>query len=230
MLSAMPRSSMAFRSLPTCPSCSTMPSAYSVRAVSPGGLRRSAATWVRRCIRVLLYQQKNGLPACALPLDVVDGRVRGLVVDRLHPLLRERAGVLDRLLADAPEPGIDGRVVPVRGLALHHAARAEHPLELGVARVRPLLRLLLGVQVVEVAEELVEPVDGRQKLVQVAEVVLAELAGGVAVVLEQLGDGRVFLLQARPATPARRPCESPVRNVHWPVMNDDRPAVQLCSA
>jgi hypothetical protein len=42
------------------------------------------------------------------------------------------------------------------------------------------LRLLFGVQVVEVAEELVEPVVGRQELVLVTEVVLAELAGGVA--------------------------------------------------
>ena len=58
------------------------------------------------------------------------------------------------------------------------------------------LRLLLGVEVVEVAEELVEAVDGRQELVQVAEVVLAELAGGVAERLEQLGDRRVLGLQA----------------------------------
>ena len=29
----------------------------------PRRARRSAATCVRRCIRVLLYQQKNGLPA-----------------------------------------------------------------------------------------------------------------------------------------------------------------------
>ena len=40
---------------------------------------------------------------------------------------------------------------------------------------RPL-RLLLGVQVIEVAEELVEAMIGRQELVLVAEVVLAELA------------------------------------------------------
>ena len=125
-----PASSSALSSLPTCPSCSTMPSAYSVRAVSPGGLRRSAATWVRRCIRVLLYQQKNGLPAVGLPLDVVDGRVRRLVVDRLHPLLGQRPGVLDRLLADAAESRVDGRVVLVGGLALQHAAGAEHRLEL----------------------------------------------------------------------------------------------------
>jgi hypothetical protein len=43
-----------------------------------------------------------------------------------------------------------------------------------------LLRLLFGVQVVEVAEELVEPVVGRKELVLVAEMVFAELAGGVA--------------------------------------------------
>ena len=49
---------------------------------------------------------------------------------------------------------------------------------------------------VEVAEELVEPVGRRQHLVAVAEVVLAELAGHVALRLEQVGDGRVFLLHA----------------------------------
>ena len=43
-----------------------------------------------------------------------------------------------------------------------------------------MLGLLLGVEVVEVAEELVEAVGRRKILVAVAEVVLAELAGGVA--------------------------------------------------
>ena len=42
---------------------------------------------------------------------------------------------------------------------------------------------------VQVAEELVEAVQRRQELVQVAEVVLAELAGGVALRLEGGGDG-----------------------------------------
>ncbi len=49
---------------------------------------------------------------------------------------------------------------------------------------------------VEVAVELVEAVDGRQVLVAVAQVVLAELTGGVAVVLQQLGDGRVLVAEA----------------------------------
>jgi hypothetical protein len=54
---------------------------------------------------------------------------------------------------------------------------------------------LLGIEVVEVAEELVEAVGRRQVLVQVAEVVLAELPGRVAQRLEQLGDRDVLSLQ-----------------------------------
>jgi hypothetical protein len=49
---------------------------------------------------------------------------------------------------------------------------------------------------VEVAQELVEAVIGRQHLVAVAEVVLAELAGHVAMLLEQPGDSRVLFLHA----------------------------------
>ena len=48
--------------------------------------------------------------------------------------------------------------------------------------------VLHRVEVVQVAEELVEPVDGGQELVEVAEVVLAELPRGVAQVLERRGD------------------------------------------
>jgi hypothetical protein len=54
-----------------------------------------------------------------------------------------------------------------------HAARPEPLLvlwEVLLGRVVRKLRLLLGVQVVEVAEELVEAVRGGQVLVQVAEV------------------------------------------------------------
>ena len=78
--------------------------------------------------------------------------------------------------------------------AMKHAARAELLLELGVLRVVGVLGLLFRVEVVEVAEELVEAVNGRQVLVVVAQVVLAELAARVTVRLEQLGDRRVLLL------------------------------------
>ena len=82
---------------------------------------------------------------------------------------------------------------------MDHAARAEvlaEVRELLLGRVVVLLGLLLGVEVVEVAEELVEAVHGRQELVLVAEVVLAELAGGVALRLERGGDRRVLGPQA----------------------------------
>ena len=58
-----------------------------------------------------------------------------------------------------------------------------------------MLRLLLGVEVVEVAEELVEAVRRREELVLVAEVVLAELPRRVSEWLEQLGDRRVLGVQ-----------------------------------
>ena len=48
------------------------------------------------------------------------------------------------------------------------------------------LGLFLGVQVVEIAEEFVEAVVGRQHVVAVAEVVLAELPGRVTLSLQQL--------------------------------------------
>ena len=51
-------------------------------------------------------------------------------------------------------------------------------------------RVLHRIQVIEVAEELVEAVDGGQELIEVAQVVLAELPGGVAHRLERCGDGR----------------------------------------
>ena len=50
------------------------------------------------------------------------------------------------------------------------------------------VRVRHGVEVVQVAEELVEAVQRRQVLVQVAQVVLAELPGGVALRLERGGE------------------------------------------
>jgi hypothetical protein len=89
-------------------------------------------------------------------------------------------------------------------------------------------RLLLGVEVVEVAEELVEPVDRRQVLVEVAEVVLAELPGRVAQRLEQLRDRDVLRLQpdVDPGHPdLAQPCAVDA------LAGDERgpAAVQLCS-
>ncbi len=116
-------------------------------------------------------------------LHEVDGFGADFLVEGLHPLLRERPGVLTAAV----------------GERVHDAARAEVLLEVRevlLLRVVGMLGLFFRVQVVEVAEELVEAVIGREHLVAIAEMVLAELAGHVAVVLEQAGDGRVLDLHA----------------------------------
>ena len=114
--------------------------------------------------------------------DELNGAVGGVVIHRLHALARQRAGVLDLTV----------------GLRVQHAARAERLAEgaavgeLHVARIVLVLRLFLGIQMVEVAVELVEAVVGGQMLVAVPEVVLAELSGSVAEVLQDDGDGGVL--------------------------------------
>ena len=130
-----------------------------------------------------LNQTKNGLSPLAALRDEGLRRRLELLVHRLHPLLGERAGVLDPLAAVRERPGVQ------------HAARRVLGAEGGVLRVVGVLRLFLGVQVVERAEEFVEAVHGGEHGVEVAEVVLAELAGHVALRLQELREGRVLRLQ-----------------------------------
>ena len=77
-----------------------------------------------------------------------------------------------------------------------------------VGEAHPLHR----VEVVEIAPELLEAVRGRQRVGVVAEVVLAELAGGVAEVVEELGDRRGAGLEVgRAARQLRRDHAGPER-------------------
>src|SRR5580693_1574918 len=116
------------------------------------------------------------------------------VVDRLHAFLGQRPGVLDLLPALSIRP------------AVKHATGTKvlpEVWELRFGRVISQFRLLLCVQMVEVAEELVEPVHRRQVLVPVAEVVLPELAGSVSQRLQKLGYRRI--LSAHALLSARQP-------------------------
>ena len=142
----------------------------------------------------------------------------------------ERAGVLDLLLADLAPARIDGGVVRVGGPAVDHVARAELRPELRLLADSLGVRALPRVEVVEVAEELVEAVDGRQELIPVAQVVLAELAGGIALRFEQRRQWSASSVwnadrRARQADRGHARCGSG----SWPVMKAARPAVQLGS-
>src|SRR5262245_15366130 len=81
---------------------------------------------------------------------------------------------------------------------MDHTSGAELLLEVRkifFRRVIRLLWILFGVQVIEVAEELVEAVRGGQVFVEVAKMVLPKLAGRVSERFEQLRNRWVLRLQ-----------------------------------
>ena len=157
-----------------------------IRRLPLAGLAEAVLLRVREEVHVRRVQpHEPRLARFLLPLDEVDGRGDELVVAGLHALLGERARVLDLLLANLAPARLDGLVVLVGGPGMDHAARTEVLPEFRVLRVVGHLRLFLGIQVIEVAVEFVESVVGRQHEVQVAEVVLAELAGRVALLLQE---------------------------------------------
>src|SRR5262249_48092863 len=85
----------------------------------------------------------------------------------------------------------------VARLALEDPSWAEPRTEARVFGVIRVLRLFLRIEVVEISEKLVEPMHGRQELVAIAEMVLAELSAGVTERLAQFSYGRVFEAQGR---------------------------------
>src|SRR6201999_1125195 len=79
-------------------------------------------------------------------------------------------------------------------------ARAKLGEVTGVLGIVGQLRLLLRVQMVKIAEELIEAVHGRQRLVAIADMVLAELPRGIAEILEQAADRGIELAHAHRRT------------------------------
>ena len=87
--------------------------------------------------------------------------VANLVVNRFHPFWIERAGIFDLLLAD-PAPARHHRgVIVVSGPAMHHVARADYVQQ--VLRIVRMCRVFHRIEVIQIAEELVEAVDGGQE-------------------------------------------------------------------
>ena len=105
-------------------------------------------------------------------VNEAQGLIGYLVVDRLHTFLRQGTGILNPLSAFAIGP------------AVKHASGSKPLPEFRVLRIINILRLLLGIQMIQIAKELVEAVKRGEELVLVSQMVLAKLAGHVTQRLE----------------------------------------------
>ena len=103
---------------------------------------------------------------------------------------RERAFVRELLLADLAPARLLGRIVGVAGEAMHQITRADRVTNGRVRRVGIPVGIRHGVEVIQIPEELVEAMHAGKVLVQVAEMVLAELPRRVPHRLQRRGDGR----------------------------------------
>ena len=88
-----------------------------------------------------------------------------------------------------------GWIILFSCFTLEHATGTEHLLEFRILRIGSPLRFFLGVEVVEVAEKFIEPVDRWQVFVHIAKVILPKLPGRVALGLEELRHRDVAILK-----------------------------------
>ena len=96
-------------------------------------------------------------------VDKLESVIEYLVVDGFHAIGVKRAGVLNSLLADLSPSRIDRRIVRIGGPTMQHIARADLIFEL--LRIVGVRRILHCVQMIQIAEEFVEAVKGRQILI-----------------------------------------------------------------
>ena len=190
-----------------------MPASLTPQSLPPGSptmARYLSGSTVVMCMRAGLYQTKNGLLVFfgIVAVEEVDDLGRDLLVHGLRALQRQRAlvlaglvrrrcrrrtcttstgrgGVRQVVVFGSTAAGILGqagdRRVPAR--------RRDRLLGRGLVDVGEA-HPLHGVEVIEVAPELLEAVRRRQGFGVIAEMVLAELAGGVAEIVQELGERR----------------------------------------
>ena len=212
VLSPIPRSSTSLNMSATIRSCSTMPSEILILAGDAAvlGLDMGAEMHAGR-----IPPAEERRPGILLARDEVLGSSEGFLIDGFHPLLGQRSGILDGLPAFAVRFGAE------------HTTWAELFEECGILRVVEVFGLLGGVQMIQAPEIFVEPMDRRQMLVAIAEMVLAELAGGIADILQQRRNGWIAFLPAFLGA-GEANLVIPVRTGTVPPMKAARPAVQLC--
>ncbi len=119
--SAMPSSSTRSSSVPTLRSWSIMVSWYGdcQRPAWSEALRLGVRPEVH--VRHVHPDEERGV-RLVLALDEIDAGAGGFVVDGLHPLLGQRSGVLDALLADRAVALVDLAGVLVGGPGVDDAA------------------------------------------------------------------------------------------------------------
>ena len=100
----------------------------------------------------------------------------------------------DFLLADAAPTRLFGWVINVCCDAIQQTARAKRIQKFRVLRIVIVFGLFFSIQVIEVAVELIKAVDRRQKLVAIAQVVLADLCCRVTHRFEQFRNRWIFCL------------------------------------
>ena len=201
-----------------------MPASLTPQSLPPGSptiARYFGDSMVVMCMRAGLYQTKNGLlvffgslrsrkstTLAEISSSTVSDRssVSGpwssqvwfaeVPSEDLHHSTG-RGGVRQVVVFGIDRAGNLGQARDRRVLAgRRHGLLGRRLVDVGEAH--PLHR----VEMVEIAPELLEAVRGRQRVGVVAEVVLAELAGGVAEVVEELGDRRRAGLAGRTGCPA----------------------------
>jgi hypothetical protein len=144
-----------------------------------------------------VHVTEPGSTFLGLSLHEVEGRPHKLLVHCFHTLARKRTSVLNNLFADLAVFWIDGLVVFVGRLAPEDTARAKLLAKLWILGIVRIFGFFLGVEVIEIAEELIETMHCWQMLVAVAKMVLAKLAGGVAEVLQELCNRRILGTKAQ---------------------------------
>ena len=120
-------------------------------------------------MRVEFHHRKNGFLAFA---------ARSMKSNA--PAVTSSSTVSIRLMVSGPVSSI----LAVGG-RFDHATRTKLLFELGVLWVVRVFRFLFGIQVIQVAKELIKAMIGRQVFVTITQVILAVLGGHVPVILEQ---------------------------------------------
>src|SRR5262249_11746780 len=121
--------------------------------------------------------EEERLPLLSRLIEELERVGEDFFVYSLHAIWTQRTCVLDPLLTDLAPARLFCGVIYIRRPTVHHVARADCCL--GCRWIVWMTRIFHGIQMVKITEKFIEAVNGWDELVQITEVVLAELSCGV---------------------------------------------------